>query len=100
MAVLLLYAMERETRELSSTITSKGQVTIPKPIRERMGVGPHDRVVFVVESDSIKIARRESIVQRTAEMMRSDVSFATAEEMRAAAEEAIAADALQRMSNE
>jgi AbrB family looped-hinge helix DNA binding protein len=86
-------------RELSSTLTSKGQVTIPKPIRERMGVGPHDKVVFVMEGDVVKIARRESVVQRTAGIMRSDVSFATAEEMRAAAEEAIAADALQRMNN-
>jgi antitoxin PrlF len=83
---------------MSSTITSKGQVTIPKPIRERMGVSPHAKVVFVVEGDTVKIVRRESIVQRIAGMMRSDVSFATAEEMRAAAEEAIAEDVLRRMN--
>ncbi len=29
-----------------ATITSKGQVTIPKSIREHLGVGPGDRIVF------------------------------------------------------
>jgi AbrB family looped-hinge helix DNA binding protein len=35
-------------RQASSTITSKGQVTIPKSIRDQLGVGPSDRVTFVV----------------------------------------------------
>jgi len=30
-----------------ATITSKGQITIPKPVRERLGVHPGDRVEFV-----------------------------------------------------
>lgn len=88
-------------REISSTITSKGQVTIPKAIRERMGVGPHDKVNWIIEDDSVKVTRRESVVRRTAGMMKSPsgVSYATAEEMRAAAEEAIAEDAFRRMNN-
>ncbi len=87
-------------RELSSTITSKGQVTILKAIRERMGVGPHDKVTWVIEDDFVKVARRESVVRRTAGMMKSPngTSYATAEEMRAAAEEAIAEDAFRRMN--
>lgn len=31
----------------TATITSKGQVTLPKPVRERLGVKPGDRVEFV-----------------------------------------------------
>ncbi|VAW88704.1 COGs COG2002 [hydrothermal vent metagenome] len=30
-----------------ATITSKGQITIPKSVRERLGVSPGDRVEFV-----------------------------------------------------
>ena len=31
----------------TATITSKGQITIPKPVRQRLGVNPGDRVEFV-----------------------------------------------------
>jgi AbrB family looped-hinge helix DNA binding protein len=33
----------------SSTISSKGQVTVPQEIRKRLGLEPGDRVEFVVE---------------------------------------------------
>jgi AbrB family looped-hinge helix DNA binding protein len=33
----------------SSTISSKGQVTVPQEIRKRLGLAPGDRVEFVVE---------------------------------------------------
>lgn len=35
----------------SSTITTKGQTTIPKAIREHMGVDVGDRVDFVIQPD-------------------------------------------------
>lgn len=86
--------------EMSSTVTSKGQVTIPKAVRERIGVGPHDKVSWVIEGNVVKVSRHESVVRRTAGMMKSPngTSYATAEEMRAAAEEAIAEDAFRRMN--
>ena len=31
---------------MANAITQKGQVTIPKHIREKLGVGPGDRVAF------------------------------------------------------
>ncbi|MBL1275633.1 MAG: AbrB/MazE/SpoVT family DNA-binding domain-containing protein [Ectothiorhodospiraceae bacterium] len=31
----------------TATITSKGQITIPKSVRQRLGVNPGDRVEFV-----------------------------------------------------
>jgi AbrB family looped-hinge helix DNA binding protein len=35
----------------SSTITAKGQTTIPKAVRERLGVEAGDRVDFVIRPD-------------------------------------------------
>jgi antitoxin PrlF len=36
---------------LESAITVKGQATIPKPIREHLGLRPGDRVKFFVHPD-------------------------------------------------
>ncbi len=38
-------------------ITSKGQVTIPQAIRERMGLLPNTDVEFVVERDAVRIVK-------------------------------------------
>jgi antitoxin PrlF len=38
-----------------STVSSKGQVTVPKSIRERLGVGPGDRVVFAARGDIVVV---------------------------------------------
>lgn len=40
-------------------ITSKGQVTIPQHIRERLGLLPNTEVDFVVEGDSLRIIKTE-----------------------------------------
>jgi antitoxin PrlF len=36
-----------------STVTTKGQVTIPVSIRKKYGLGPNDRVDFITEGDRI-----------------------------------------------
>jgi antitoxin PrlF len=35
----------------SSTISSKGQITVPQEVRKRLGLQPGDRVEFVAEED-------------------------------------------------
>lgn len=39
------------------TLTSKGQVTIPQEIREKLGLLPGTRVVFDVVGDSVRIRK-------------------------------------------
>lgn len=66
-------------------ITSKGQVTIPIEIRERLGLLPHTEVVFEVDGTAAKIrraddaetARGERLVQRL--RGRGSVSLSTDE---------------------
>jgi antitoxin PrlF len=41
----------------TATITSKGQVTLPKKVREALKVGPGDQIDFVVE-DSGQVSVR------------------------------------------
>lgn len=37
----------------ATTITTKGQVTIPKEIREELGLQPGDKVIFRKEGDNV-----------------------------------------------
>jgi antitoxin PrlF len=46
----------------TSTITAKGQTTIPKAIREHLGVGVGDRVDFVIQPDGTIVL--EPVVRR------------------------------------
>ena len=41
------------------TLTSKGQVTIPQAIRDRLRLLPGTRVVFDIVGDSVRIRRAE-----------------------------------------
>lgn len=36
---------------MATTLTTKGQVTIPKPIRDRLGLGPGSLVEFEIAPD-------------------------------------------------
>ena len=43
--------------DVSARLTSKGQVTVPKPIRDALGLKPGDHVVFRAERDRAILAR-------------------------------------------
>ena len=38
-------------------ITSKGQVTIPQDIRERLGLLPYSEVEFEIDGDSVRVRK-------------------------------------------
>ncbi|MBN2334370.1 AbrB/MazE/SpoVT family DNA-binding domain-containing protein [Candidatus Bathyarchaeota archaeon] len=40
-----------------SSVTSKGQVTIPKEIRDTLGIGEGDKVIFLVDGDAAVIRK-------------------------------------------
>jgi antitoxin PrlF len=41
-----------------TAVTSKGQVTIPKPIRDALNIGPGSLVEFVMDPDGRVVLRR------------------------------------------
>lgn len=43
-----------------ATLTSKGQTTIPKEIRDRLGMKPGDRMTFTLMPDSTFLVRVKS----------------------------------------
>jgi len=51
----------------TSSMTSKGQVTIPSDIRRRLGLRTNDKVAFFVTADGrVEIAPAESVAAKTA----------------------------------
>lgn len=45
---------------MTHTVGTKGQVVIPKAIRERLGIRPGDRVEFAVEDDAVRVVPAEA----------------------------------------
>ena len=43
-------------KEVLTTITKRGQVTIPAEVRRLLGVKPRDKVVFEIEDDQVRLA--------------------------------------------
>lgn len=44
-----------EATVTAATVTSKGQVTIPKAIRDALGIVAQSRLLFVLEGDSVRV---------------------------------------------
>jgi AbrB family looped-hinge helix DNA binding protein len=42
---------------MHSTISQKGQVTVPKPLRDRLGIRPGDRLDFTEEEGRIVVSK-------------------------------------------
>ncbi len=51
--------------EMTATLTSKGQTTIPKEIRDRLGMKPGDRMAFTLMADGTMLVRvkRRSVAE-------------------------------------
>ena len=47
---------------LTSSVTTKGQVTIPAELREILGIKPGDRVGFIETEGKVEILRQENRV--------------------------------------
>ncbi len=79
-------------------VTRKGQVTVPAEIRRALGLKEGDRVAFVLEGSQVRLQRAGSVVELTASMLRSEGPPLAPEELREAAERAMAHEALSRTS--
>src|SRR5260221_359026 len=80
---------EGRMKEIVSTMTSKGQVTIPAEIRKRLGIAAGDKLTFVIEDEG-KIELRAPIYPTVASLRGAAGSLANPlewDEIRAIARE-------------
>ena len=58
-------------REHLTTVTRKGQITVPVEIRRALGLQKGDRVAVHLENGRVTLERRASVVARTAGIFKS-----------------------------
>jgi len=81
----------------TTTVTRKGQVTIPAEIRAALGISEGDTIEFELEDSSARMRpRKGDVIDRTAGAVKSNLPPMSAEELRVAAEIAIAQDVEER----
>ncbi|MCY3841739.1 MAG: AbrB/MazE/SpoVT family DNA-binding domain-containing protein [Gammaproteobacteria bacterium] len=67
---------------MQATITAKGQVTVPKPIRDRLKLKPGDRVDFVLDSgDEVRVVPVTASVRQLKGMVPKPREPVTLEQM-------------------
>jgi AbrB family looped-hinge helix DNA binding protein len=71
-------------------LTSKGQMTLPKEVRDDMKVGPGDKLEITKHGDGYLLRRRRSARELFAELPRYDGPPLTVEDMDEAIGEAVA----------
>jgi AbrB family looped-hinge helix DNA binding protein len=76
-----------------TTMTRKGQVTIPTEIRQALGLVAGDRLEVQLEANTVCLRRAESVIARTAGIFADSGPARSAEKLREAAETAIALEA-------
>lgn len=86
----------QEMKERVSVVTRKGQITIPAEFRKALGLKEGDKVALSLEEGEVRLSPTESVVTRTAGIFKTGEPAKTAEELRVLAEEAIAADVVER----
>ena len=47
---------------LESTVTSKGQTTLPKDVRDRLGLAPGDKVRYLIIGDEVRLVRPRKVM--------------------------------------
>lgn len=65
---------------LTSTLTDKGQTTVPQEVREALGVAPRRRLHWEVREDGSAVVRPVPSVMELAGCLQSEVLFTSIQE--------------------
>ena len=81
---------------VTSTLTYKGQTTVPQEIREALGVAPRQRLVWEIRKDGSAVVRPMPSVMELAGSLKSEVPFTSIREETEAAQAAWVAASIKR----
>lgn len=92
--VVRLHCEEGAMNQPLTTITKKGQVTIPAEIRHSLGLVPGDKIAFVLEKGEVRVKPVKSALDSSFGAVKPRTRPEDFEELERLAEEAMAEDAL------
>ena len=81
---------------VTSTLTDKGQTTVPQEIRLALGVAPRQRLAWELRQDGSAVVRPVPSVMELAGSLKSEVPFASVREETEAATAAWASASIKR----
>ena len=81
---------------MESKITAKGQTTLPKAVRDALGLGPGDRVRYVVLDGEVRLLATQPVTNLQGMLARPEQRPVSLEEM----DDAIAAGAAASLGDE
>lgn len=59
----------------TSTVTQKGQATIPAPLRKRLGIKAGDKLIFDEKDQEIIIKNHAKLVEELAGSLKTDIKW-------------------------
>lgn len=72
----------------TSTLTAKGQVTIPVEVRRFLNLKPGDQIAFVLEDGRVTVVRSEDRIEASFGLIQADLSIGSDEMKRTIREQA------------
>ena len=46
---------------IESTVTARGQTTLPKPVREALSISPGDKVLYIIQEGEVRMTKARPI---------------------------------------
>jgi len=84
----------------TTSVTSKGQVTIPKAIRDELGLRPFDKIRFTIEDGGVKLQKAYPSLEELAGSLHAPHVTMDADEAIALAWEECALEIFRKMHDE
>ena len=84
----------------TATISSKGQLTIPKPVREALGLKPGEKVLFTLREGKAELEPISGDIQQWRGVLQAERSGVPWEEVREHVRRAIAEEAVREMQSD
>ena len=66
---------------IESTVTAKGQTTLPRPVREQLGLQPGDRIRYIVSKGEVRLLKVRSVMELEDLLARPGQGAVSLEEM-------------------